>query len=167
MPTSLMETSSEPDIKLFEGRRVSLIHGPNFNILELRESVIYGKLSLAEIEAHFVYQADKYGFQVDCFQSNSEGELLDEVHRCIKEGVSAIVINPAAFSHTSIALLDALSCFSGPIVEVHLSNIYQRESFRHHSYVSKAATGVISGFGVHGYRCAVDLVAAVLRERSL
>lgn len=147
-------------------KKVSLIHGPNFNILELRDQNNYRGLSLAEIESQVREQLKKVGIGLDTYQSNSEGNIVECIHKAILEKISAIIINAAAYSHTSIAILDALSCFHGPIIEVHLSNIFRREPYRHHSYVSSVATGVICGLGLNGYLAATQTIIEILKEQS-
>lgn len=135
---------------------ILLINGPNLNLLGSREPEVYGKATLADIEAAAQQQALAQGKQLTCFQSNHEGQLLDRIHAAKQENIHFIVINPGAFTHTSVALRDALAGVAIPFIEVHISNIYQRESFRHHSYLSDIAKGVICGLGVDGYRLAID-----------
>ena len=137
---------------------VLVLNGPNLNMLGTREPEIYGTTTLVDIEKAMKDHAKALHLAVDFRQSNSEGELVT----WIQEGrltAAAIIINAAAYTHTSVAILDALQAFKGPIIEVHLSNIFRREAFRHHSYVSGAATGVICGLGAHGYLLALDAVA--------
>ena len=135
---------------------IFVLNGPNLNRLGTREPEIYGTATLAEIEA--MCRAEIPGQPIEFRQTNSEAQLIEWVHEAI-EAACGIVINPAAFSFTSIALLDALKMFPGPIVEVHLSNIHKREAHYHHSYVSKVATVVIAGLGPAGYRAAVKAIA--------
>lgn len=135
---------------------ILLINGPNLNLLGSREPEVYGKATLADIEAAAQQQALAQGKQLTYFQSNHEGHLLDRIHSAKQENIRFIIINPGAFTHTSIALRDALAGVAIPFIEVHISNIYQRESFRHHSYLSDIAKGVICGLGVDGYRLAID-----------
>lgn len=135
---------------------ILLINGPNLNLLGSREPEVYGKATLADIEAAAQQQALAQGKQLACFQSNHEGQILDRIHSAKQENIRFIIINPGAFTHTSIALRDALAGVAIPFIEVHISNIYQRESFRHHSYLSDIAKGVICGLGVDGYRLAID-----------
>ncbi len=130
--------------------RLALLNGPNLNLLGERNKEIYGAKTLPEIEKELVSRAEAQGFELECFQSNSEGELIDRIH-ALRTEAAGLLINPGAYSHTSIALRDALECFPGPIIEVHLSNIHKREPFRHHSYVSEVASGVICGLGPQGY----------------
>jgi len=137
---------------------VLILNGPNLNLLGFREPEVYGHHTLADVEALCRSHAAGLGLAVDCRQSNHEGQLIDWVHEA-RTAFSGIVINPGAYSHTSIALLDALKAVQKPVVEVHLSNIHQRDSFRHHSYVSLAAKGVICGLGIQGYVSALDALA--------
>ena len=140
---------------------VFVLNGPNLNRLGTREPHIYGTTTLADIEA--LCRAAVPGLAVDFRQSNHEGELVEWVHEAIDKA-AAIVINPAAYSFTSIALLDALKMFPGPIIELHISNIHRREAHYHHSYISLAATAVIAGLGAAGYPAAVRAVAALLES---
>jgi 3-dehydroquinate dehydratase-2 len=142
-------------------RTVLLLNGPNLNLLGQREPHIYGAETLEDVEKACRAEAATLGLSLDCRQSNAEGVLIDWV-QAARESASGIVINPGGYSHTSIALLDALNAFPGPIVEVHVSNIHRRESFRHHSYVSLAASGVIAGCGTQGYLFALQRVARLL-----
>ena len=137
---------------------VLILNGPNLNLLGFREPEIYGHVTLADVEALCRSHAAKLGLAVEFRQSNHEGQLIDWVQEA-RTAFSGIVINPGAYSHTSIALLDALKAVDKPVVEVHLSNIHQRDSFRHHSYVSLAAKGVICGLGIQGYVSALDALA--------
>ena len=137
---------------------ILILNGPNLNMLGLREPEIYGHDTLSDVEAACRSHAAGLGLEVDCRQSNHEGQLIDWVHEA-RTAFAGIVINPGAYSHTSIALLDALKAVGKPVVEVHLSNIHQRESFRHHSYVSQVAKGVICGLGIQGYLSALDAMS--------
>ncbi|WP_026354165.1 type II 3-dehydroquinate dehydratase [Massilia niastensis] len=137
-------------------KKLLLLNGPNLNLLGTREPGVYGATTLADIEAAAVAQAQAAGATLDCFQSNHEGALIDRIHAARDEGVEAIVINPGGLTHTSVALRDALAGVAIPFVEVHISNIHQREAFRHHSYLSAIARGVICGLGPDGYRFAID-----------
>lgn len=132
-------------------RDVFLIHGPNFNILELRDKSVYGDLTLSAIESAVFSALCEYDLVMKASQSNFEGDIIEKIHIAIKEKAFGIIINAAAYSHTSVGILDALSCFCGQIVEVHLSNIFRRESFRHRSFVADVATGVVCGLGLDGY----------------
>ena len=137
-------------------KKLLLLNGPNLNLLGTREPEVYGKETLADIEQAASAQAGAAGAALACFQSNHEGALIDRVHAAKAEGVDAIVINPGGLTHTSVALRDALAGVAIPFVEVHISNIYQREVFRHHSYLSAIAIGTICGLGTDGYRFAID-----------
>jgi 3-dehydroquinate dehydratase-2 len=136
-----------------------VIHGPNLNLLGTREPEVYGSQTLADINAHLVTIAAELGVELSHVQNNIEGELVNAIHAA-RGKVDAIVINPAAYTHTSVALRDALAGVAIPFVEVHLSNVYQREAFRHHSYFSEIAVGVISGLGAYGYEAALRFLAA-------
>ena len=140
------------------GKTVSLINGPNLNLLGKRDEGHYGKKTLDEIVSDLAVEAKALGLKFLSFQSNSEGEIVGAIQQAV-DNVAAIIINPGAYTHTSIAIRDALECFRGDIVEVHLSNIYAREEFRRNSYISEVATGVISGFGPSGYSMALSVVA--------
>ncbi|MCW2285780.1 3-dehydroquinate dehydratase-2 [Rhodoblastus acidophilus] len=142
-------------------RIVYLLNGPNLNLLGKREPEIYGRETLDDVERDCRALCAELKLDLRFFQSNREYELIDWIHEA--RGVAGgIVINPAAFTHTSVALLDALNAFEGPVIEVHISNVHKRESFRHHSYVSLRAEGVIAGCGVQGYQFALRRVAALL-----
>ena len=136
-----------------------LLNGPNLNLLGTRQPEIYGHETLADIEAATRAHAERGQAVLETFQTNHEGEMIERIHAARGE-VDAIIINPAAWSHTSVALLDALNAFEGRVVEVHLSNIHRREAFRHHSYVSARADAVLAGMGAFGYRAAVDWLLA-------
>lgn len=131
--------------------KILVLHGPNLNRLGFREPALYGVTTLAEVDASLLKQATDAGSTLSCFQSNSESELINAIHQAADNGTDFLIINPAAFTHTSIAIRDALMAVAIPFYEVHISNIYGREPFRHHSYLSDIAQGVISGFGVNGY----------------
>lgn len=135
---------------------ILVLHGPNLNLLGSREPEIYGSTTLEEIHGNLHTKAKELHLMLDSFQTNSEGDLIQRIHLAKKEGVDFIIINPGAFTHTSIALRDALSGVAIEFIEVHLSNIYQRESFRHHSYLSDIAVGVICGLGAQGYDLALQ-----------
>ena len=134
---------------------ILLVNGPNLNMLGTREPDRYGNVTLAAIEQTLQYQARAAGATVACFQSNSESELVERIQRAAGEGVDFILINPAAYTHTSVAMRDALSAVRLPFVEIHLSNIHARESFRRRSYFSDLAVGVVSGLGAKGYALAL------------
>jgi 3-dehydroquinate dehydratase-2 len=137
---------------------VYVLNGPNLNLLGSREPDVYGHDTLAEVERLCAETAAAHGLEMRFLQSNAEHQLIDWIHEA-RGAAAAIVINPAAFSHTSIALLDALQAFAGPVIEVHISNVHKREAFRHHSYVSKRAEAVIAGCGTQGYALALAHVA--------
>jgi 3-dehydroquinate dehydratase-2 len=140
---------------------VYVLNGPNLNLLGFREPEIYGRATLADIEKATAARAKQHGLKIVFRQSNHEGELIDWTHEARGKG-SGIIVNPGAYSHTSIALFDALKALDKPIIEVHLSNPHRREAFRHHSYVSEAAKGVICGFGSTGYLLAVEAMAELV-----
>lgn len=136
--------------------KLLLLNGPNLNLLGTREPAVYGSGTLADIESAAEKQAESAGASLACFQSNHEGALIDRIHAARLEHVDAIIINPGGLTHTSVALRDALAGVAIPFIEVHISNVHQRESFRHHSYLSGVAKGVICGLGTDGYRLAID-----------
>jgi len=141
---------------------VTLLNGPNLNLLGLRQPEIYGRETLDDVAAKVSDLAEELGLTVRALQSNHEGQLVDWIHEA--RGKSAgIIINPGAYSHTSIAILDALNAYDGPVLEVHISNIHKREPFRHHSFVSSRADGVIAGFGTDGYLLALRRMASLLK----
>lgn len=144
--------------KNINAKNVLVIHGPNLNLLGLREPGIYGTVTLEDINRRLLEKSQAAGVQLNVFQNNSEGMLIDRVHATFRDGTEAIIINPAGLTHTSIALRDALAATSLPFIEVHLSNIYARESFRHKSYFSDLAIGVISGLGYRGYELALEFL---------
>lgn len=146
-------------------RTVYVLNGPNLNLLGKRQPAIYGHETLADVEASCRRVGAELGLAIQFHQSNREYEIIDWIHEA-REQAAAIVINPAAFTHTSVAILDALNAFDGPIIEVHISNVHKREPFRHHSYVSSVASGVIAGFGVQGYDLALRRVARLLDEKK-
>ncbi len=143
---------------------VLLLNGPNLNLLGTREPEVYGHTTLAEIEATCRVRASELGLELDCRQSNHEGRLLDWIQEA-RGNHDAIILNPGAYSHTSIAIPDALKAVGLPVVELHLSNIHKREPFRQKSYVSAVAEGVICGFGPQGYVLALEAVAQLLKTR--
>ena len=144
-------------------RLVFVLNGPNLNLLGTREPEIYGRETLADVEAACRSLTAELGLDLRFHQSNHEGALIDWIHEA-RETAGAIVINPAALTHTSVALLDALNAFAGPVIEVHISNVHRREPFRHHSYVSARAEGVVVGCGTQGYELALRRVAMLLRD---
>lgn len=137
-------------------QKLLLLNGPNLNLLGTREPAIYGSATLQDIENAAIQQAQAQGASLVCFQSNHEGQLIDRIHAARSEQIDAIVINPGGLTHTSVALRDALSGVAIPFIEVHISNIHKREAFRHHSFLSSVAKGVICGLGTDGYRLAID-----------
>ncbi|MCC6532210.1 MAG: type II 3-dehydroquinate dehydratase [Burkholderiales bacterium] len=141
-------------------RHVLVLHGPNLNLLGSREPGHYGTTTLAEIDAGLTALAAERGVQLTAFQSNAEAALIERVHAAAAEAIDFIIINPAAFTHTSVALRDALAAVAIPFVEVHLSNVFARERFRHRSYFSDLAVGVISGLGAYGYEAALEFALA-------
>lgn len=141
-----------------------VINGPNLNLLGSREPHIYGAETLSDIRANLVRVAESLGHALDFFQSNAEHELVERVHRAGAEGVAFIIVNPAAFTHTSVALRDALLAVAIPFIEVHLSNVFAREPFRAHSYLSDIAIGVISGLGGQGYELALQAALKNIAE---
>ena len=140
---------------------ILVLHGPNLNLLGTREPEIYGAATLADIDRQLTQQAQAAGHQLNTFQTNAEHELIDRIHRAKTDGVAFILINPGAFTHTSIALRDALLGVQIPFIELHLSNVHAREPFRRHSYLSDVAVGVICGFGAKSYELALQ--AAISR----
>jgi len=144
--------------------KLLLLHGPNLNLLGSREPEVYGRTTLAEIDADLGARAAAAGHVLDCLQSNSEFALIERVQAAGRDDTAVIVINPAAFTHTSVALRDALAAVAVPFIEVHLSNPHAREPFRHNSFFSDLAVGVIAGFGADGYRYALDAALARLAQ---
>ncbi len=142
-------------------QRIEILNGPNLNLLGKRQPEIYGHATLDDVARACAELGQRHGVETVLRQSNREYELIDWIHEA-REAAAGIVINPAAFTHTSVALLDALNAFEGPVIEVHISNIHKRESFRHHSYVSLRADGVIAGCGVQGYELAVLRMARLI-----
>jgi 3-dehydroquinate dehydratase II len=144
---------------------VAVLNGPNLNILGLRQPHIYGSTTLDDVEQLCAETAEALGLAIDFRQTNGEGELVSWVQEC-RGRAAGIVINPAGYTHTSVALMDALLATDLPVIEVHISNIHRREEFRQHSFVSKAAVGVICGLGVRGYALALQAMAEILEERA-
>lgn len=142
-------------------KKIYILNGPNLNLLGKRQPEIYGHHTLADVEESCRKVADEFGLDCVLLQSNHEGAIIDWIHDAREDG-AGIVINPGAFTHTSVAILDALNTFEGPVLEVHISNVHKRESFRHHSYVSLRAEGVIAGFGVEGYALAMRRMGSLL-----
>ena len=136
--------------------RLLLLNGPNLNLLGQREPEVYGAATLEDIEASAQALASELGHELECFQSNAEHELVDRIQSAAKAGTDGAIINPGAFTHTSIALRDALLAAAVPFIEVHLSNVHAREEYRHHSYFADIALGTIAGLGAHGYELALQ-----------
>lgn len=143
---------------------VLVLNGPNLNLLGKREPHLYGSTSLEQIVSMLKTEADARGLELDHFQSNAEHELIDRIHKAREQGITYIIINPGALTHTSIALRDALLGVAIPFIEVHLSNVFARETFRQHSYLSDVASGVISGLGASGYLYALQAIHQRLKE---
>src|SRR3990167_1879684 len=137
-------------------KKIHVLHGPNLNLLGLREPFLYGDITLANLNADLKVAAEAAGFSLSSFQSNSESQIIDAIHQAFNDSTNFIIINPAAFTHTSVAIRDALLAVKIPFIEVHISNIYAREDFRKHSYLSDIAAGIISGFGTCGYNLAIQ-----------
>ncbi|HLV28398.1 MAG TPA: type II 3-dehydroquinate dehydratase [Burkholderiaceae bacterium] len=141
-------------------QRILVLHGPNLNLLGTREPEVYGTLTLADINQRLQDLADGRGAVLSTYQSNHEGALVDRIQEAGRDGTEYIIINAAAYTHTSVAIRDALAAVDIPFVEVHLSNVYKREAFRHHSYLSSSAQGVIAGLGAFGYEAALQFALA-------
>ncbi|MCL7464848.1 type II 3-dehydroquinate dehydratase [Phaeovulum sp. NW3] len=141
-------------------KTIYILNGPNLNLLGQREPEIYGHDTLADVERRCADLAARKGFALQLFQSNHEGVIIDTIHQA-RHSACGIVINPGAFTHTSVAILDALNAFAGPVIEVHISNVHKREAFRHQSYVSLRADGVMAGLGVEGYELAVRRICSL------
>jgi len=146
-------------VKTAPARRVLVLHGPNLNLLGTREPEVYGSTTLAGIDSEMVALSMELGVAIESFQSNHEGELVDRIQASVRDGFGFIIINPAAFTHTSVAIRDALAAVAVPFIEVHLSNVFAREAFRHHSHLSDLAAGVICGLGAQGYQLALRAAA--------
>ena len=140
-------------------KNICLINGPNLNMLGKREPEVYGTRTLADILQGLKPLADSLAMELDCYQSNHEGEIVEKIHQVFESKSDGVIINPGAYTHTSVAIRDALLLLSCPVIEVHLSNIYKREPFRHHSYVADIAAGQIMGFGDFGYEMALRAMA--------
>ena len=143
---------------------IYILNGPNLNLLGQRQPEIYGRETLADVAQSCSDLAEELGVTIRCLQSNHEGQLIDWIQEARAQG-SAVILNAGAFTHTSIALLDVLNAFEGPVIEVHISNIYKREAYRHHSYISMRADGIIAGCGTEGYLLALRRVASLLAKR--
>jgi 3-dehydroquinate dehydratase II len=144
-------------------KKILVINGPNLNLLGEREKAVYGKMSLEDVNTSLKEKAKAMGVGVDFFQSNHEGEIVQRIQDAKPLGFDAILINPAAYTHTSIAIRDAITAIDIPVVEVHISNIYAREEFRHKSLIAPAASGQISGFGADSYILGLEAVAGIIR----
>ena len=144
-------------------RHVLILNGPNLNLLGQRQPEVYGRDTLEDVARNCAVLAAELGLETTCEQSNHEGQIIDWIHAA-RQTSGGIIINPGAFTHTSVAILDALNAFDGIVLEVHISNVHKRESFRHHSYVSLRAEGVIAGFGVEGYCLALRRMASLLAK---
>ncbi|WRH61944.1 MAG: type II 3-dehydroquinate dehydratase [Fuscovulum sp.] len=140
---------------------IYILNGPNLNLLGLRQPEIYGRATLEDVAEDCASLAEELGLTIRFHQSNHEGQIIDWIHQARVEG-AGVIINPGALTHTSIAILDALNAFDGPVIEVHISNIHKRETFRHHSYVSLRAEGVIAGCGVEGYLLALRRIKTLV-----
>lgn len=134
---------------------IYVLNGPNLNLLGKRQPEIYGYKTLADVEERMRKKASSLGLEIEFFQSNHEGAIVDKIHEA-REKADGIIINPAAYTHTSVAILDALNAFDNPVVELHISNVHKREAFRHHSFVSGRAEAVMAGFGTLGYELALE-----------
>lgn len=149
-----------------KSNHILLLNGPNLNLLGTREPGIYGALTLAAIEQRLIGIAQAAGAGLTAFQSNSESDLVNRIQLAAQEGVGFIIINPAAYTHTSVAMRDALAAVKIPFIEVHLSNVFAREAFRHHSYFTDIAVGIISGLGAKGYELALAYALEALAKPS-
>ncbi len=143
--------------------KIKVIHGPNLNLLGKRETMVYGTGSLAEIDSAMKDLADQLGLEISAMQTNSEADIIDAIH---KTDYDLLIINPAAYTHTSIAIRDAIAAVSKPVIEVHLSNIHKREEFRRHSFIAEVAVGQISGFGPGSYMLALRAARKILMDRE-
>lgn len=147
-------------------KTVYVLNGPNLNLLGLREPEIYGRATLADVEKLCGAAAAKHGLAIEFRQSNHEGEIIDWIQQARAEKAAGVVINPAGYGHTSVAILDALATLEAPIIEVHISNIHARETFRRRTYVSQVARAVLCGFGINGYALAIDGLAALIHAKD-
>jgi 3-dehydroquinate dehydratase-2 len=144
---------------------IYILNGPNLNLLGTREPEVYGYTTLAQVEQMCAKQAASHGLSISFRQSNHEGEIVEQIQEA-RTGGCAVIINPAGYGHTSIAILDSIQMLKVPVIEVHLSNIHRREPYRNHSYVSKAATGIVMGLGAQGYLRAIDAIAEILKVKK-
>ena len=147
-------------------KKILVLHGPNLNLLGLREPSVYGHTTLAQINEQLLQTATAANMSLSTQQSNSEGTLIDAIQKAHEQKIDYFIINPAAYTHTSIAIRDALSAVQIPFIEVHISNVFSREPFRHHSYLSGIARGVISGLGPHGYILALQAIINEFKQRE-
>ncbi len=147
-------------------KTIYVLNGPNLNLLGTREPEVYGRTTLKDVEALCRKTAERYGFAVEFRQSNREGELIDWIHEARAKKAAGIVINAGGYSHTSVSIHDALLAANMPVIEVHITNIYARESFRHHSYVAAAAKATLCGFGIEGYALAITGLAAMAGAKA-
>jgi len=145
---------------------IYVLNGPNLNLLGTREPEVYGHATLTDVEKLCRHEARAHGFDVEFRQSNHEGDLVDWLHEARAKTAAGVVINPGAFTHTSIAILDAVIASELPVIEVHISNIHAREEFRHHSHISRAAKAVICGFGIDGYRLAISGLVGMIKTKN-
>jgi len=159
---NINEESYIPSAKM---SKILILNGPNLNLLGTREPEIYGRDTLSDIERKCRLHGQAIGHEIDFRQSNSEGEIVDWIQLAQQES-DGIIINPAAYTHTSVAIMDALKQFNNPIIEIHISNIFSREPFRHHSYISPVANGVICGFGANGYSIALDAISQLVSNKE-
>ncbi len=146
--------------------KLLVLNGPNLNLLGTREPEVYGTATLKQIMETLVAEAAPLGFELDTYQSNHEGDLIDQLHRAKLENFTGVIFNPGGYTHTSVALRDAISGIDLPVIEVHLSNIHAREEFRQHSHIAPVAVGQITGFGAFGYRLALQALAEHLKEQD-
>ncbi len=146
--------------------KLLVLHGPNLNLLGTREPEVYGRATLEDINRHLQQRAQALGHELDACQRNAEHQLIERIHSAAHDGTAFILLNPAAFTHTSVALRDALAGVAIPFIELHLSNVYSRETFRQHSYFSDLAKGVICGFGAHSYTLALEAAHQLLKQTN-
>jgi 3-dehydroquinate dehydratase-2 len=145
-------------------KTIYVLNGPNLNLLGLRQPEIYGSATLKDVEALCRETAKTHGYEAECRQSAREGEIVEWIHEAFFKKAAGVIINPAGYSHTSVAILDAILGTKLPVVEIHISNIHQRDEFRHHSFISKGAKGVICGFGIAGYAMAVNGLVELIKN---
>ena len=156
--------STKIGIKHITMANLLVIHGPNLNLLGTREPEVYGATTLEDINTDLTEQAKEAGHTIDCYQSNAEHDIVNRIHQAQQDKIEYIIINPAAFTHTSVAVRDALAGVAIPFIEVHLSNVHAREEFRQHSYFSDIAVGVICGLGAQGYQLALESIISQLKK---